>query len=319
MTRVEAEYGVFLPFYAFKTRAEPASMFTHLRDTVKECEMLGYDSVWLDDHLMFGKAPILECWTTLSALASVTSKIRIGTLVTSNAFRDPGLLAKMAATADIVSTGRLEFGVGAGMQQEEHEAYGFPFFKPSARVERLRESLEIIKALWTQERTSYKGKYFQIRDAVCDPKPLQKPHPPITIGGSGEKHMLRVTAMHANCFDFGYLSTFEEYKHKVQVLRAQCEAIGRDFNVIKKSCWPAGQILIAETPEAVEEKIQKFKPEKMSQVDFQKSSFIGTPVQFKVKLQPFLDLGVTRVMLFFGDLPDLSGPRFFAEIMIEKQ
>ena len=124
------KFGVFLPFYAFKVREKsPLSPFDCFRDVVLECERLGYDSVWLDDHLMFQKLPILECWTTLSALASITAKIRLGTMVLCNSFRTPALLAKMAATLDVISNGRLEFGIGAGVQRDEHAAYGIPFLK----------------------------------------------------------------------------------------------------------------------------------------------------------------------------------------------
>ena len=150
------KFGVFLPFYAFKGAAEGSlSLFDQVRRVVLECEQRGYDSVWLDDHLMFQNRGILECWTTLSALATATSKIRLGTMVLSSGFRNPAVLAKMAATLDVISNGRLEFGVGAGVQQDEHEAYGIPFPKSRARVNRLQEAVEIVKKMWTQEKASY--------------------------------------------------------------------------------------------------------------------------------------------------------------------
>ena len=161
-------FGVFLPFYALHAEARKTSLFSRLRSIVLECERSGYDSVWLDDHLMFGKTPILECWTTLSALASVTTRIRLGTMVTSTAFRNPALLAKMAATVDVISGGRLEFGIGAGVQKEEHDAYGFPFPEPNVRVACMKEAVEIIKKLWTEEKATYKGKHYRIAEAVCD-------------------------------------------------------------------------------------------------------------------------------------------------------
>ena len=133
MVSLKVSFGVFLPFYVFRSEISTASMFGRLRDVVLDCERLGYDSVWLDDHLMFGQMQILECWTTLSAIAVATSRIRLGTMVTSNAFRNPALIAKMAATVDVISDGRLELGMGAGVQKDEHEAYGFPFPEPSAK------------------------------------------------------------------------------------------------------------------------------------------------------------------------------------------
>ena len=180
-------FGVFLPFYAFHEGVFSSSLFARIRDVVLECERLGYHSVWLDDHLMFGEQPILECWTTLSALSIVTTRIRLGSMVACNSFRNPALLAKIAASLDVISGGRLEFGIGAGIQETEHRAYGFSFPKSHVRIERLREAIEVINALWSEEKVSYKGKHYNLEKAICEPKPLQKPHPPITIGGSGEK------------------------------------------------------------------------------------------------------------------------------------
>ena len=176
------KFGVFLPFYAFRN-AETASLFNLIQEVTHECERLGYYSVLLDDHLMLNKMPILECWTTLSALSAATERIRLGTMVTCNSFRNPALLAKMAATVDNISEGRLELAIGAGVQKNEHNAYGFPFPSSKARIERLGEAVEIIKMMWTEEKASYNGKHYLIHDAVCEPKPVQKPHPPITVGG----------------------------------------------------------------------------------------------------------------------------------------
>jgi F420-dependent oxidoreductase-like protein len=310
---VKAKFGVFLPFYAFRSEASQSSLFTRLRELVLECERLGFNSVWLDDHLMFGKTPILECWSTLSALASLTNRIRLGTMVTSNAFRTPALLAKMASTVDVVSNGRLEFGVGSGAQREEHEAYGYTFPKVCVRTERLRESLEIIKRLWTEEKASYSGKHHRIANAICEPKPVQKPHPPITVGGCGEKYTLRVTAQFADRFDFGYLPSIEKYRRKLEVLQAHCESMGRDSTEIERSCWPAGQIIIGEDGKELEGQIRQIKPRAMKRKDFDELSFVGLPADFEAVLTPYFDLGVSQFMLFFGDLPETSGLRLFSK------
>jgi F420-dependent oxidoreductase-like protein len=306
------KFGIFLPFYALRSQVPAVSMFSRLRDVVLECAKLGYDSVWLDDHLMFRKMPILECWTALSALASATSKIRLGTMVTSNAFRSPALVAKMATTVDVVSGGRLEFGLGAGVQRDEHIAYGYEFPEPIARVERLKESLEIIKILWTQEESTYTGEYYSVVGAVCEPKPVQKPHPPITVGGCGEKRLLKVTALHADRFDFSYLPNMALYKHKFDVLQEHCKSVGRNFEEIEKSCWPEGQIILGEDKKALEEKVEKTKPSGVSRKDFEKSHFLGTPDELAARLEPYLGLGVDRFMLFFADLPDKDSLRLFA-------
>ena len=282
------KFGVFLPFYAFKfEESNRSSYFDCVRTTVLECEQLGYDAVWLEDHLMFGKNPVLECWTTIAALSSITAKIRLGTMVLCNSFRNPALFAKMAATFDVISNGRLEFGIGAGVQKYEHIAYGVPFPKPHERIGRMKEAVEIIKKLWTEQEASYEGKYYRIKDAVCEPKPLQKPHPPITIGGSGEKLTLKVAAQHANRCDLGYIPSLELYKHKLNVLESHCNAVGRNPHEIEKSCWLEGQIL-------------------------------GTPDKCKQKIRQYTSLGATYVMLFFGDLPHLEGVRVFAKTVVEQ-
>jgi F420-dependent oxidoreductase-like protein len=311
-------FGVFLPFYAFQDRELFTSLFTRIRDVVLECERLGYHSVWLDDHLMFENRPILECWTTLTALSAVTTRIRLGTMVTCNSFRNPALLAKMAATLDVVSGGRLEFGIGAGVQKTEHCAYGFPFPKASVRIERLKEAVEIIKVLWSEEKASYTGKHYSVEEAVCEPKPLQKPYPPITIGGGGEKLTLRVTAQHADRYDWGYVPSLELYRHKLKVLESHCSVVGRDFREIEKSCWPGGQVVIARDHGELRGKIVREKPQSVALSDFERTSLIGTPDECVRKMQSCVDLGVTHFMLFFGDLPNLSSLRLFAETVAKK-
>jgi len=312
----EIKFGVFLPFYAF--RKQKTSLFNRLQDVVLECERLGYHSVLLDDHLMLNKMPILECWTTLSALSSATENIRLGIMVTCNSFRNPALLAKMAATVDNISNGRLELGIGAGVQKNEHNAYGFPFPSTKARIERMNEAVEIIKKLWTEEKASYNGKHYMIRDAVCEPKPVQKPYPPITIGGGGEKLTLMVTARHADRYDWGYLPSLELYTHKLKVLEKHCDAVGRSFNEIEKSCWPAGQISIGDDRKELEKKVSLWLPKGVILEDFMRTSFVGTPEDCIKQLRQYMNLGVTHFMLFFADLPDLRGLRLFAENVVRK-
>lgn len=317
--RSKVNFGVFLPFYAFGFKETSASeLFSRVRDVVLECERLGYHSVWLDDHLMFGNSPVLECWTTLTALSQLTTRIRLGTMVLCASFRNPALLAKMAATLDVISNGRLELGIGAGIQKEEHLAYGFSFPEARSRIERLEEAVAILKTLWTEEKASFKGKHYEVNGAVCEPKPLQKPHPPITIGGSGEKLTLNVTARYADRCDFGYLPSIDLYKRKIAVLEAHCRAVGRDPNEIELSCWPGGQVLIASSQKDLSRIILERKPKNVSLKDFENLNLAGTPDVCLKKLQPYLDLGFTHFMLFFGDLPSLDGLTLFAESVMKK-
>jgi len=311
-------FGVFLPFYSIQNPDTKVAPFRRLKEIVLECERLGYHSIWLDDHLMFGKTPILECWTTLSAIAGVTRSIRLGTMVTSVGFRNPALLAKMSASVDVISNGRFELGIGAGVQKEEHIAYGFSFPSPGVRIKKLKEAVEIVKKIWVEDKTSYKGEYYRVAEAFCEPKPVQKPHPPITIGGSGEKNLLKVTANYANRCDFGYLPSIDVYKHKLQVLEHHCREDGQDFSQIELSCWPAGQIFLAKNQADREEKIQRYKPKNITRENFEKYSIVGLPDDCVEQLQPYVDLGVTHFMLFFGDLPDTSSLRLFGQTVAKR-
>jgi F420-dependent oxidoreductase-like protein len=311
------KFGIFLPFYAFQTKT-PKEYFELLKTIVLECESLGYDSIWLDDHLMYSNWLILEPWTVLSALSALTSRIRLGTMVTCNAHRDPALLAKTAATVDVLSSGRLEFGIGAGCQEAEHLAYGYGFPKASIRIEGLGEALEVITRLWTQEKANYKGKHYTIRDAVCEPKPLQKPHPPITVGGGGEKLTMKITAKYADRFDWGSLSSVDEYKRKLELLKEQCKVVGRVFDEIERSCWPGEQVMIAKNQKELEEMISHSKPANLPTDEFRKGNLSGTPNECRKQLQVYVDLGVTYFMLYFADLPSTDGLKLFSEEVVKK-
>jgi F420-dependent oxidoreductase-like protein len=311
------KFGIFLPFYAFQAKS-PAEYFETLKNIVLESERLCYDAFWLDDHLMYNDWSILEPWITLSALSQITNRIRLGTMVTCNAHRNPALLAKTAATLDNLSNGRLELGIGAGTQEQEHISYGFYFPKPTVRIEQLGEAIEVMTRLWTKKKATYKGKYYSLKDAVCEPKPIQTPRLPITVGGCGEKHALKVTAKYADRFDWGFLPSLDEYKHKLVVLKNHCKSVGRDFGEIEKSCWPSGQILVGKDQDELSQKIAKFKPSNISLEEFKKSTLAVTPQECQEHLQVYVDLGVSYFMLYFADLPSLEGLRLFAEAVFSK-
>jgi probable F420-dependent oxidoreductase len=171
--------------------------FEEISQLARVAEAEGLDSVWLEDHFFFTSRPLLECFTTLTALARLTEEIRLGTLVICNSYRNPALVAKMAATIDHLSMGRLCLGIGAGWHREEYEAYGYEFPPPGARVSQLEEALQVILSLWTQERSTFEGRWYSLKEALCDPKPVQKPHPPIWVGG-GKPRILRIAARWAD-------------------------------------------------------------------------------------------------------------------------
>jgi alkanesulfonate monooxygenase SsuD/methylene tetrahydromethanopterin reductase-like flavin-dependent oxidoreductase (luciferase family) len=177
----------------------------------------------------------------------------------------------------------------------------------------LDEALELITELWTKEKATYQGKHYSLKDAVCEPKPMQKPYPPITIGGAEEKYTLKVTAKYADRFDWGYLPSVELYKHKLEVLENHCMAVGRDFGEIERSAWPSGQILIAENQKGLDEKIKKLKPPSVSLRDYMKGTLAVTANECRNPLEIYVDLGASYFMLYFADLPSTAGLRLFAE------
>lgn len=197
-----------------------------------------FESAWVFDHLypIVGDphGPCLEAWVTLTALAQSTSRIRIGTMVHGMHFRHPGLTAKMAATLDIISGGRLNLGLGAGRFQPEADAYGLRLGPVKERMDRFEEGVEIIARLLSDGVVSYEGHHYRLRDARCEPKGPQRPRPPIAIGGTGERRTLRLVAEWADIWD-ALRTTPDEWKRKDEVLRSYCDDLGRDFTQITKS------------------------------------------------------------------------------------
>jgi len=197
------------------------------------------EHAWVSDHFLTlhrgdPTGPCLEGWTLLAALATQTERLRLGVMVTGNSYRHPAVLAKMAITVDIISHGRLEFGIGAGWYEREHTAYGIPLYTPGERIRRLGEACEVIRRLWTEDVADFGGRYYQLRSAHCQPKPIQIPHPPFLIGGSGEQLTLRVVARYANIWNYDG-EKIEEFRRKCEVLDNHCVAIGRNPATIERS------------------------------------------------------------------------------------
>jgi F420-dependent oxidoreductase-like protein len=207
------------------------------RAAAMEFEALGYDSVWLNDHL-YGipnpQIPIFEAWTTLSAVGAITARVKLGTLVSPVGFRNPALLAKMAATLDNITGGRVIVGIGGGWFEAEFSGYGYDFPPLAARLAQLDEAAALMKRMWTEEQPTFGGKHFRTAAVYCEPKPIQKPHPPLMIGGGGERVLLRIVSRHADIWN-NLAVNQPQLAHKVAVLREHCRAIGRDPNSIAVS------------------------------------------------------------------------------------
>jgi F420-dependent oxidoreductase-like protein len=254
-------FGLQHPSFSFDYKDNDTSQIFHsLKSLVTSAEEKGFDSFWVMDHFhqlqMMGAPgePMLEGWTTISALAGVTKKIKLGTLVTGIIYRHPSILAKIGATLDVLSNGRLFMGVGAGWNEEESLAYGIASSFPSIRerLDRLEEAIQIIRKMWTDEPTAtFVGRYYQIKNAYCNPKPIQRPSPPILVGGEGEKRTLEIVAKYADACNL--LGSPETVKRKLDVLKEHCKKVGRDYDSILKT--KLGGVLIDNNEEEVKKRV----------------------------------------------------------------
>ncbi|MGC8850493.1 MAG: TIGR03560 family F420-dependent LLM class oxidoreductase [Candidatus Bathyarchaeia archaeon] len=307
-------FGCFLP------QTVDSSDLKELKRIARRCEELRFSSIWLFDHMttfpvVTGK-PFLECWTTLSALTQCTRKIRLGPLVSCNSFRHPPLLAKMAATVDVLSGGRLEFGIGAGWFKDEYRRFGYNYPSLGERIRQLEESLKIITGVWIQERFSFNGSYYRVSDAFCTPKPVQKPHPPIWIGGKGD-NTLRLVAGYGDACNLSSLSP-EECMKRLMVLENYCEDWGRDPRSIIKSYMAI--IFLDKDLESAKAKIRRYLealPTKaVSEIDesFYSKRIVGGPGECIRRIEEYEKAGIGYIILFFPDISDGMLTRFSEDV-----
>lgn len=215
----------------------PTFDYPELEQFWRAADDLGFEAVWNYDHfygLVENTKPTHEGWTTLAAMAVLTRQARIGCMVTGVTYRNPAILAKMAVTVDHISGGRLDFGIGAGWHEAEHRGYGIDFPGPGTRVAMLDEALTVIRRLWTEESVSFEGRFYTLQDAICEPKPVQRPHPPIVVGGSQPK-MLRVIARHADEWNMPSHSGPQEWGEASSRLTEACAEVGRDPAEVRRS------------------------------------------------------------------------------------
>lgn len=248
----------------------------------------GFTSLWVEDHLQWDDIPTLECLTTLSFLAAEFPHYQLGSLVLCQSFRNPGLVAKMAANIQLLSKGRLILGIGAGWKEDEYSAYGYPFEPINVRLEQLEEYILIMRSMWVSQKVTITGKYHNVKDVYCAPPP---PTPiPLLIGGGGERKTLRLVARYADWWNFNG-STADEYNRKLAILREHCEEVGRDFQEIKLtySTW-----------------VHPYEKQKRGIQEYQKHIIDGTPAEVTHELKRFCEIGVTHFMLKFPDLESLD-------------
>jgi F420-dependent oxidoreductase-like protein len=214
----------------------PSQSFDDVIALARHVEQTGWDGVWYADHFMPNapdtSTPWPEAWMTLSAIGALVPRVRIGTLVAGNTYRHPAVLAKMAATLDHITSGRVVLGLGAGWQENEHQQYGIPFYTTAERLGRLDEACQVIKRLYTEQKSNFAGKYYQLDDASLEPKPVQKTLP-LLVGGGGERVTLRITAQYAD--EWNVWGTVDTLKAKMAILDGHCKKFGRDPKSIQRS------------------------------------------------------------------------------------
>jgi F420-dependent oxidoreductase-like protein len=312
------EFGVFVPQgwkMELSSIPDPEAKWAKAMEVAELAERLGYDSIWAYDHFHNVPFPahetMFECWTTLAAISQRTSRLRLGQMVGCAPYRNPGLLAKITSNIDVMSGGRLDWGIGAGWYEHEFNGYGYEFKSAKERIGVLRETVEIVKSMWSEPDTTYEGKYFQLKGAQCDPKPVQQPHPPIWIGGGGEQLTLRVVARHADRSNFG--GKPHEFAHKCEVLKGHCEAVGRDYDEIAKT-WSPEVFMRENEQEIIDGGTRSFLGEPFE--SWRDGNLVGTPEQVAEKVQAYGDLGCTGFVPWCSDYPDTETMRLFAEKVI---
>jgi F420-dependent oxidoreductase-like protein len=288
--------------------------WNHMLDVWQKVDEWGYDSVWNFDHFypifVDPEGPCFEGWTTLSALAQATKRIRIGHLVNGNTYRNPCVLAKMAATLDHISGGRLNLGIGAGWFELEHQAFGIDFKTVPERLQALDEACQIIKGMFTQDKTTLHGRHYKVTDAMCLPKPQQTPYPPIMIGGTGEKVLLKIVAKHADMWNAS--ASAEKMAHYIEVIAQHGEKVGRDPSTIENTvmiplCYKAAP----EREQMVEQLMANLR--QVDPAGVRKQIMIGGKQECLDTIERFTKVGVTHFIFMLFQPIFLEEVQAFAE------
>lgn len=293
-----------------------AEQFNYSRDIAIAAEKNGFDSAYVYDHFIPhykypAKGNFFECYTLLSALSTFTKMIKLGQIVTCNSYRNPALLAKMLSTLDVITRGRVEMGIGAGWYEKEYNAYGYSYLSNVVRILQLEESIQIIKKLWTMKIANFRGKYYSINNAICSPKPIQKPHPTIMVGGSGEKYLLKVAARYADRYNL-YFGTPEEMSRKINVLK--------DYNTKHRKIEYSIVLpcMIVRENEDLIKIIKKLKKGKMTVEQYKKSIAggltVGTIDDIVDGISKYVNIGVSHFIFHFLIL-DRSVLKKFSKVL----
>jgi F420-dependent oxidoreductase-like protein len=306
---------------------DPVKQYEFSKSISVEADNIGFDSIYAYDHLIpYCKNDvnknIFECFTLLSSLTAITKRIKIGQIVTCNSYRNPSLLAKITSTLDVISNGRSELGIGAGWYGREYEAYGYDFPPHATRINQLDEAITIIKAMWSNKRSvSFEGKYYKLKDAICNPKPIQKPHPIIMIGGSGEKYLLKMAAKHADRYNL-FFGSPSDIKRKISLLKEYCKSLESNIGTNHHKDIQYSVVLpciVRDSEEEVNKIIEQYKREDKTAEQYLKGLVggitIGVPESILKGIHEYLDLGVTHFIFQFIGLNEKSLKLFYSKIM----
>ena len=272
-------------------------------DAANKIEALNYESIWVYDHFHTvpkpTQDPTYECWTLMSALSQTTEKVRLGQMCTCNSYRNPSYLTKVASNIDVMSNGRLEYAIGAGWYDHEYKAYGYEYPSDGERLKMLEESLIIYKLMTTEEEPKFEGKYYSIDGAINQPKPIQKPYPPLWVCGGGEKVTLKLLAKYG---DYGNWDVdVEGFIHKSNVLKQHCENEGRDFSEIGRTLHT--NVLIANSEDELKTKISKLSTYTNIPEDYYfNRPLIGTKDKVFDTIGQFKDAGCTYLIAYVPDV-----------------
>jgi F420-dependent oxidoreductase-like protein len=319
------QFGLQHPNFSFdyngqSNNPDTSQIADSLKNLITKAENSGFDSFWVMDHFhqiqFVGRPeePMLEGWTVISMLAAITTKIKLGTLVTGAIYRYPSVLAKVAATLDVLSKGRLFMGIGAGWNEQESLAYGISFPSNQERMLRLEEAIQVIRKMWTEEPyASFNGKYYQIRNAYCNPKPIQKPSPPILIGGSGERKTLKIVAKYADaCNLFG---SPETVRRKLEILKEHCKSVGRDYDSILKT--KIGAVIVDDNNDMAKNRVRKTFRE-IPDEQIKEFMIYGTPEDVSRQIEIFEQVGIQYLIVNLEPYRELEALDTFASKVINK-
>ena len=272
-------------------------------DSASKIENLGYESIWVYDHFHTvptpTQDPTYECWSLMSALSQTTSRVRLGQMCTCNSYRNPSYLTKVASTIDVMSGGRLEYAIGAGWYDQEYEAYGYEYPSAGIRLKMLEESLIIYKRMTTQEKASFEGEYYQIKDAINQPKPIQEPHPPLWVCGGGEKVTLKLLARYG---DYGNWDVdVDGFISKSNILKQHCDSENRNFDDIGKTLHT--NVIIGDNQSDLNNKLEKISEATSIPKDiYLKKPLVGVKNEVFEKIDEFETHGCVYLIAYIADI-----------------